>query len=89
MSTFLSDFACPKTYFQYKVDKTCGKCEGIVGIFDDITYHGNGNREHDSRLHATREENLCLNFEKVTVKQPSAKFFVNIYSSEGVKTDLD
>ena len=79
--------------FQYKVDETYGKCEGTIGISDDITCHGKGNREHDCRLHAamerTREANLCLNFEKVTVKQPSVKFFGNIYSSEGVKADPD
>ena len=72
--------------FQYKVDETYGTCEGTIGISDDITCHGKGNKEHDYRLHAamerTREANLCLNYDKITVKQPSVKFFGNIYSSE-------
>ena len=70
-----------------------GTCEGTIGISDDITCHGKGNKEHDYRLHAamerTREANLCLNYDKITVKQPSVKFFGNIYSSEGVKADPD
>ena len=40
-------------------------------------------------MEKTRKANLCLNYEKVTVKQPSVKFFGNIYSSEGVKADPD
>ena len=79
--------------FQYKIDETYGKCEGTIGISDDITCHGKGHKHHDYRLHAamerTREANLCLNYDKITVKQPSVKFFGNIYSAEGVKADPD
>ena len=60
--------------FQYKIDKTCGKCEGTIGISDDITCHGKGHKHHDYRLQAamerTREANLCLNYNKITVEQP-------------------
>ena len=73
--------------FQYKVDETYGSCEGIIGISDDITCHGKGEKQHDARLHRameqTRKANLCLNYDKLIVKQPSVKFFGNIYSSEG------
>ena len=79
--------------FQYKVDETYGSCEGTIGISDDITCHGKGDKEHDRRLHATMEQtrkaNLCLNYEKLIVKQRSVKFFGNIYSAEGVSADPD
>ena len=68
--------------FHYKVDETYCKFEGTIEIPNDITCHGKGysNREHDIRLHAssverTRESNLCLDFEKVSVKQPQVKIF--------------
>ncbi len=77
--------------FQYKVDETYGSCEGTIGISDDITCHGKGEEQHDSRLHSameqTRKANLCLNYDKLIVKQPTVKFFGNIYSSEGVRAD--
>ena len=77
--------------FQYKVDETYGPCEGAIGISDDITLHGEGEVQHDRRLHAameqTRKSNLCLNYEKLLIKQKSVKFFGNIYSAEGVTAD--
>lgn len=77
--------------FQYKVDETYGPCEGAIGISDDITLHGKGDVQHDRRLHAamekTRKSNLCLNYEKLLIKQRSVKFFGNIYSAEGVRAD--
>ena len=64
---------------------------GTIGISDDITVHGKGDKHHDSRLHTameqTREANLCLNYEKLVVKQPSVKCFGNIYSADGVSAD--
>ena len=47
--------------------------------------------QHDRRLHAameqTRKSNLCLNYEKLLIKQKSVKFFGNVYSAEGVRAD--
>ena len=72
-------------FFQYKIDETYGPCEGTIGISDDITVYGRGDKNHDFHLHGTmertRQANLCLNYEKVCVKQPSVKFFGNIYSA--------
>ena len=77
--------------FQYKVDETYSSCEGTIGISDDITCHGKGDVQHDLRLHTameeTRKANLCLNYEKLIVKQSAVKFFGNIYSADGVKAD--
>ena len=79
--------------FQYKVDETYAACEGTIGISDDLTCHGKGDAQHDLRLHHamenTRKANLCLNYEKLIVKQRSVKFFGNIYSAEGVRADPD
>ena len=77
--------------FQRKVDETFNPCEGTIGISDDVTLHGKGEKQHDERLHKvmeqTRKANLCLNYAKVSIKQPSVKFFGNIYSAEGVRAD--
>ena len=77
--------------FQFKVDETYGECEGTIGISDDITCHGKGDRQHDRRLHGamerTRRANLCLNYEKLIVKQSAVKFFGNVYSADGVQAD--
>ena len=77
--------------FQYKVDETYTGCEGTIGISDDITCHGKGDKQHDMRLHQameqTRKANLCLNYDKLVVKQRTVKFFGNIYSAKGVKAD--
>ena len=79
--------------FQYKIDETYGQCDGTIGIADDITVHGRGEKDHDNHLHATMEKtrsaNLCLNYEKIYVKQKSIKFFGNIYSADGVTADPD
>ena len=77
--------------FQRKVDETCSPCEGTIGISDDVTLHGKGEKQHDERLHKvmerTREANLCLNYEKIDIKKSSVKFFGNIYSADGVQAD--
>ena len=77
--------------FQRKVDETYSPCEGTIGISDDVTLHGKGEKQHDERLHKvmerTREANLCLNYEKIDIKKSSVKFFGNIYSADGVQAD--
>ena len=83
----------PQDIFQYKVDETYDPCEGTIGISDDITCHGKGDRQHNRRLHETMEQtrkaNFCLNYEKLIVKQSSVKFFGNVYSANGVEADPD
>ena len=79
--------------FQYKIDETYGTCPGTIGISDDITVHGKGDESHDQNLHAamekTRGANICLNYDKIKVKQKSIKFFGNIYGADGVTADPD
>ena len=38
-------------------------------------------------MEQTRKSNLCLNYEKLLIKQKSVKFFGNVYSEEGVRAD--
>ena len=79
--------------FQRKMDEIYGSCEGAIGIADDITVHGNGEKAHDLHLHEamerTRQANVCLNYEKISVKKPSVKFFGNMYTADGAKPDPD
>ena len=76
-----------------KIDEVYGPCEGAIGIADDITVHGKGEKQHDLRLHEamerTRKSNMALNYDKIIVKQPSVKFLGNIYSGDGVSADPD
>ena len=55
--------------------------------------HGEGDEIHDQNLHAameqTRSANICLNYDKIKVKQRNIKFFGNIYGADGVTTDPD
>ena len=77
--------------FQRKVDETFNPCEGTIGISGDVTLHGKGQKLQDERIHKvmeqTRKANLCLNYAKISIKQPSVKFFGNIYGAEGVRAD--
>ena len=38
-------------------------------------------------MEQTRRANLCLNYDKLIVKQSAVKFFGNIYSADGVQAD--
>ena len=76
-----------------KIDEVYGPCEGAIGIADDITVHGKGEKQHDLRLHEamerSRKSNMALNYDKIVLKQKSVKFFGNIFSGKGVKADPD
>ena len=79
--------------FQKKIDEVYSPCTGAICIADDLTVHGKGDNEHDMRLHQvmerTRQANIGLNYDKISVKQPSVKFFGNIYSAKGINADPD
>ena len=34
--------------FQFKIDETYDDCEGTIGISDDITCHGKGDRQQEA-----------------------------------------
>ena len=79
--------------FQRKIDEIYGPCTGAIGIADDVTVHGKGDKDHDLHLHEamerTRQANICLNYDKISVKKSYVKFFGNVYSADGVKADPD
>ena len=79
--------------FQMKIDEIFEGCEGVIGVADDLNVHADGEVKHDEHLHEVmeraRKNNLALNYEKITLKKPSIKFFGNVYSKEGVHPDPD
>ena len=52
-----------------------------------------GGTNHDEHLHeameASRAANIALNYKKILFKQPSVKFFRNLYTKDGVKPDAE
>ena len=57
------------------MDQILDRCEGVIGIADDIIIHGKDDAEHDRRLHkfmkVAREHGLVLNKKKCEVKRPT------------------
>ena len=43
--------ACAQDIFQRMMDQILDRCEGVIGIADDIIIHGKDDAEHDRRLH--------------------------------------
>ena len=60
--------ACSQDIFQRMMDQILERCEGVIGIADDIVVHGKDDKEHDRLLHnlmrVTREHGLVFNREK-------------------------
>ena len=67
------------------------RCEGVIGIADDIIILGKDNAEHDMRLHnfmkVAKEHGLVLNKKKCEVKSNSVKFFGCIYDKHRAHPD--
>ena len=42
---------CAQDIFQRMMDQILDRCEGVIGITDDIIIHGKDDAEHDRRLH--------------------------------------
>ena len=65
--------------FQMKQDEEYANCTGIIGKADDVTVYGDEDSDQDKHLHdameASRAANITLNYDKITFKQPSVKFF--------------
>ena len=61
-----------------KIDQTCEKCKGAVGIADDIQVFGSY-QTHDLHLHEamerTRKAGIKLNYDKCIVKTRSCSYF--------------
>ena len=73
------------------MDQILDRCEGVIGIADDIIIHGKDDAEHDRRLHkfmkVAREHGLVLNKKKCEVKSNSVKFFGCVYDKHGAHPD--
>ena len=91
MYVFHSDSHCAQDIFQRMMDQILDRCEGVIGIADDIIIHGKDNAEHDRRLHkfmkVAREHGLVLNKKKCEVKSNSVKFFGCVYDKHGAHPD--
>ena len=83
--------ACAQDIFQRMMDQILDRCEGVIGIADDIIIHGKDDAEHDRRLHkfmtVAREHGLVLNKKKCEVKSNSVKFFGCVYDKHGPHPD--
>ena len=83
--------ACAQDIFQRIMDQILDRCEGVIGIADDIIIHGKDDAEHDRRLHkfmkVTREHGLVLNKKKCEVKSNSVKFFGCVYDKHRAHPD--
>ena len=83
--------ACAQDIFQRMMDQILDRCEGVIGIADDIIIHGKDDVEHDRRLHkfmkVTREHGLVVNKKKCEVKSNSVKFFSCVYDKHGAHPD--
>ena len=82
---------CAQDIFQRMMDHILDRCEGVIGIADDIIIHGKDDAEHDRRLHkfmkVTREHGLVLNKKKCEVKSNSVKFFGCVYDKHRAHPD--
>ena len=83
--------ACAQDIFQRMMDQILDRCEGVIGIADDIIIHGKDDAEHNRRLHkfmkVSREHGLVLNKKKCKVKSNSVKFFGCVYDKHGAHPD--
>ena len=83
--------ACSQDIFQQMMDQLLTRCEGVIGIADDIVVHGKDDAEHDRRLHklmrVAREHGLVFNREKCDVKSSSVTFFGTVYDKNGAHLD--
>ena len=83
--------ACSQDIFQRMMDQIIERCEGIIGIADDIVVYGKDDAEHNRRLHNlmwfVREHGLVFNRDKCEVKATSVTFFGTVYDKDGAHPD--
>ena len=77
--------------FQKHMDQIIARCEGVVGISDDLVVFGETEEQHDRRLlhffRIAREEGLMLNSKKCVIKTNQITFFGRLYTDRGVFPD--
>ena len=83
--------ACSQDIFQRMMDQILTRCDGVIGIADDVVVHGKDDAEHDKRLHkfmeVAREHGLVFNKDKCAVRQDSVNFFGCVYDANGAHPD--
>ena len=83
--------ACSQDIFQRMMDQLIERCEGVIGIADDVVIHGKDDAAHDRCLHnfmkVAREHGLVFNREKCDVKASSVTFFGTVYDKDGAHPD--
>lgn len=77
--------------FQQKIDNILEKCQGCVGIADDIVCFGATEEEHDNNLwnlmQQAKAHGLVFNSQKCHVKQEDIEFFGIRISKNGIRPD--
>ena len=64
--------------FQWMMDQIITHCNGVIGIADDVVFHGKDDNEHDKHLHkfmrVAHEHRSVFNKDKCAVKETSIVF---------------
>ena len=73
------------------MDQILERCEGAIGIADDVVIHGKDDEEHNQNvprfMRVAREHGLVFNGDKCKVKKGSVTFFGTVYDADGAHPD--
>ena len=77
--------------FQMRMDQIIERCEGVIGIHNDICVYGSTDQEHDANLlnllKVADDNGLVFNSSKCEIKKPSISFYGQVFSQDGIKPD--
>ncbi|PFX12900.1 von Willebrand factor D and EGF domain-containing protein [Stylophora pistillata] len=77
--------------FQTRIDQTFERCDGVIGIANDIVIYGDSEASHDANMNGMisrcKETGLKLNTEKCFIKQDQFKFYGIICTKDGIQLD--
>ncbi|XP_064462921.1 uncharacterized protein K02A2.6-like [Ornithodoros turicata] len=77
--------------FQEVIRQVINGVEGVINASDDIIVSGKTIEEHNQRLHLVLQRlskaGLVLNAKKCVFRRTSLKFFLLLFTSEGIKPD--
>ena len=77
--------------FQERMDSILEKCEGVIGITDDIIVFGSTEEEHNKNLlnlfKVAKNNGLVFNSKKCIIKTGEVSFFGSTYSASGISPD--
>ena len=73
------------------MDSILEKCDGVIGIADDVAVFEQTEQEHDKHLHQIMEtaekHGLVFNSKKCFIKQKQISLYGMIFSGEGFQPD--